>query len=224
MIGYWSRLVNGENSKIAFHIYSIAHVKHDNIDSNFRSVWLDKIKSILGNLERDNLWQARSFNADLKSEHKRFRKTAFEEQWQEDIEKDHRCSYYTFFKKEFLQEQYIKTLDLGNAITLAQLRTNNCKKFPTNKYKFVVDEWNVLCPLCDSGESGDELHYIFRCKNFEKVRPDFFIKIVISGPQTDISNLTMVLNNDRLGHLTRLAKFVRHVEFTLQHHFEAASI
>ena len=78
MIGYWSRLVNGENSKIAFHIYSIAHVKHDNIDSNFRSVWLDKIESILGNLERDNLWQARSFNADLKSENKRFRKTAFE--------------------------------------------------------------------------------------------------------------------------------------------------
>ena len=115
---------------------------------------------------------ARSFNHNVKAEYKR--KDDFEEKWQDVVSNDARCGYYAMFKENLVQEQYLKLLDVGNAITLAQLRTNNCKQFPTNKYRFNTYEWDVLCPLCNTQECGDELHYIFRCPRFEKIRPNFF--------------------------------------------------
>ena len=138
----------------------------------------------------------------------------------DEIDKDARCGYYAMFKTEHSQEQYISKLDVGNAITLAQLRTNNCKYFPTNKFRFISHQWDVSCPLCDTGESGDEIHYIFRCPKFAQKRPNFSRKIERTGLQTDITSLNLLLNDNRLGHLTRLAKFVRHIEFLLKAYYE----
>ena len=220
MIGYWSRLVNGSENKIAYQVYRIAHSKHVNPESNFNSDWLAEIKDILRSINREDLWVARSFSIDLKLEHKRSRKEKYLEQWNDEINNDPRCGYYAMFKTEHAQEQYISKLDVGNALTLAQLRTNNCKNFPTNKFRFISYQWDVSCPLCDTGESGDEIHYIFRCPKFEQKRPNFDRKIESSGLQTDITSLNLLMNDDRLGHLTRLAKFVRHIEFVLKAYYE----
>ena len=38
--------------------------------------------------------------------------------------------------------------------------------------------------------------------------------------QNDIHNLSLLLQNDKLGHLTRLAKFTSQVERTLKNHYE----
>ena len=220
MISYWSRLINGPQRKIASQVYHIARRYYENIESGFNSKWLEEVKLTLADINRTELWDAHTHSIDLKSEHKRIRKILYKEEWSECVENDPRCSYYQCFKSELVEEKYMKLCDIGNAITLAQLRTNNCKQFPTNRLRFVETAWDTNCPLCSTGENGDEVHYIFRCPIFSNTRPEFFRKFCSQGTQNDITNLSFLLNNDKLGHLIRLAKFTSQVERTLKNHYD----
>ena len=220
MLSYWSRLINGPQRKIASQVYYIARRYHENTEREFSSKWLDEIKNALADINRPELWDAPTHSNDLKSEHKRLRKTLYKNVWLENVQNDPRCSYYQCFKSELVEENYMKLTDIGNAITLDQLRTNNCRQLPTNRLRFVETAWDTSCPLCSMGENGDEIHYIFRCPFFTNTRPSFFRELSEQGTQNDIHNLSLLLQNDRLGHLTRLAKFTSQVERTLKNHYE----
>ena len=107
MIGYWSRLINGSENKIAYQVYRIAHSKHVNPENSFKSDWLAEINNILRGMNKEDLWAARSFSTDLKLEHKSSRKEAYQEQWLDDIDRDARCGYYAMLTTEPSQEQYM---------------------------------------------------------------------------------------------------------------------
>ena len=107
----------------------------------------------------------------------------------------------------------LQILSSADAISIAKLRTNNCNVIPTNKFKYShAQDPDLTCPLCQSNEIADESHYIFKCHHFNRSRPVFIT------PQTDSPSLVSLLrdNQDSTGFLTRLAKFVRKVEFALK--------
>ena len=215
IINYWSQLVNGPDKKIASQIYKLAKLKNDCAHDPFKSAWMDKVKSILITCEKEDLWNSESFTCNIKQIHKRIREKAFSVKWKSKVETDLLCRSYATFKKDFKQEEYMKHHDQGCAILLAQLRTNNCVGIPTVKLRYARDEPNLDCPLCkQQGVTGNEAHYLLSCPAVQLRRPKY--KKGKDPTSTPLLNLTDILSCNRIGHITRLAKFVQYFTLTLK--------
>ena len=63
------------------------------------------------------------------------------------------------------------SLPVNQAIAIAQVRSRNNKVFPVTKHKF-DQELELNCPLCNSLDPADEIHYLFRCPLFHNIRKD----------------------------------------------------
>ena len=59
MIGYWTRLVNGNKDKLAFKLYN-----HMLNTPNFQSKWINKIQNIQTEIGRPDIWQYKNLNLD----------------------------------------------------------------------------------------------------------------------------------------------------------------
>ena len=86
----------------------------------------------------------------------------FEVEWSTEKSNNVRCVLYNLLKPDHSQERYLETLSSADAITIANLRTNNCNVIAANKFKYSHAPNVVLtCPLCQSNEVANEAHYIY---------------------------------------------------------------
>ena len=61
---------------------------------------------------------------------------------------------------------------------LCHLRTGN-HKLPISKQRYINEEVDVTCLLCEENENCDEFHVIFKCKFFDETRKIFLKKFII---------------------------------------------
>ena len=65
-------------------------------------------------------------------------------------------------------ESYLKEVDPALAYSLIKFRTRT-NHLPVTKGRF-NEKAIVSCNLCQTGEVGDEIHYLFKCQYFEDLR------------------------------------------------------
>ena len=59
MVNYWSKLINGKDSKLI--LYKYMYIK--NYHGQYQSSWFDNVKSILDNCGFSNIWESQgNFN------------------------------------------------------------------------------------------------------------------------------------------------------------------
>ena len=78
-------------------------------------------------------------------------------------------------------EEYLTLLDMADKYIITTFRTRTHHLLVTNR-RFHRSDENITCPLCPTGEVGDEPHYLFKCRFFEKDRKKFIPQSLLELP------------------------------------------
>ena len=122
------------------------------------------------------------------------------------------------FKSKLEFEQYLQ-LERKYSITLSRFRASNHKlPITTGRHQEVKRE-HRLCRLCDSGEVGDEYHYILNCTFFHEARSKH-IKEEYSQNNPSPHNpqlMCKLFNSTDNRELVHLAVFCKHIMDHFEH-------
>ncbi|CAG2256342.1 unnamed protein product [Mytilus edulis] len=160
IINYWTKLLSGKQEKLPAILYKYSLYKYKNYIT-----WLKHVKSILDESGLSFVWDTQYFVNDtwLYTIVKQNLVDQFKQKWHTNVQESPKAINYRMYKENCEFEYYFKNLDDRNIITLCRLRTGN-HRFPieTGRWENVARE-NRKCLLCNSGDIGDEFHYIFMC-------------------------------------------------------------
>ena len=97
MIAYWSRLITGNQSKIAYKIYQIMIHTTD-----FNSKWIECIKSILNGIRRSDIWinQSTYINDDTHKIVKKILIDQYQQQWHNNLQKSTKGTNYGLLEEK----------------------------------------------------------------------------------------------------------------------------
>ena len=114
---------------------------------------------------------------------------------------------YRIIKENHCFEQYLTKLNFLQRRTLCKFRTGN-HRLPVTASRYSNSVVNTTCNLCNSGETCDEFHVLFKCKFFEEKRILFLKKFYYKKP----SSMKMCsLFNGTYTQLSNLAKFTNYI-------------
>ena len=156
MIAYWNKLLLSKDKKISVQIYKFMTSQNN---SEFK--WIQKIKSILNTVGRNDLW-VKQKNITNKNIHKQIKQTLidqFKQSWHAQLTQSNKGLIYNSFKITHEFEAYFKILPRYQSFLLYKYRSAN--------HRLIVEtaRWDGtafnerICPLCDLGEVGTERHY-----------------------------------------------------------------
>ncbi len=181
MIGYWSRLISGKNTKLCYVMYQCL-LQLDRLGL-YTSPWLACIKNICNDCGMSGMWLLQDVP------NSRWVKKAVEQRlkdqwlvtWHHNLETKSLSSNYRVFKTDFGREQYLEKLTKGDRLLVTKFRTCN-NRLPVNvgRYQGVSREDRV-CNKCNVEVVGDEFHVLFECTDVEIVRlrnmyiPNYYI-------------------------------------------------
>ena len=154
MIGFWQRIINGKQDKIAFKLYKILFSMHER--NLFPSKWLLIIENCLNVTGFSNVWQSQeNVPLNIAKSVKLKRMDNFKHEWLELVFNFSKCLNYRIFKTELVFEQYLNLLPYDLASALCQIRTLS-HKLPVEHGRFRgVDRDDRICELCFSNRLGD---------------------------------------------------------------------
>ena len=171
--------------KISHIMYKIVQERQRN--GGFQSQWLAHVQdslnqSGLGNIFGDEaITTSHSF---IKATVKRRLTDIGYQDWHSTVMDSSHCYNYRIFKKELNLDTYLVNLDAKNRTCLSRFRCgNHSLPIVTGRYTR-VEHSERKCPLCKSGDIGDEFHYIFHCSAFDHDRSILLANNVRSRPST----------------------------------------
>ena len=167
MISFWSNLIQGDPEKLSSKLYRYM------LDlENFNSKWLNKIRTILTNVGRYDIWLLQ--NGKEAALCKLYLKQTLHDQnlqnWHDSLRNSNKGQMYSIYKDNIQFEPYLTILKRNEYLILAKFRTGN-HYLPVEK-----DRWNGVeiserkCNLCNLHDIGDEMHYLLKCPFFETSR------------------------------------------------------
>ena len=212
MVSFWFSLIHGKQSKISALLYKLVVRKHLDERSPFNSKWFQGIKDSLEELGLAHVWHDEGRGYDpgkvLRSIQVRS-DVLFDARWCRERDEDRHGSFelYRLFKPVRFLSPYLVELRYSERRALSRFfcRSNF---LPCSDFRLIRNDplFDPTCLVCQN-EIGDELHYIFRCPNFARVRArllDFSERV---GSEEE--KLVSLLQTDSLAELSHLAKFLR---------------
>ena len=134
------------------------------------------------------------------------------------MQENSQCTNYLMFKQDLQIEKYLLSLDNSLKYNLAKFRTRT-HHLPVTKARFnKVDPIDVSCPLCESGKTGDEYHYLFTCEFFRNSRAKFIPKCLMSNESPDRMK-KIFMDEENLGNIAHFAKTIMKV-FTFKRNLD----
>ena len=201
MLNFWSKLVNGRNSKLSSILYRYVFFQY--VHNQYQSPWLKTVQSILNESGFGNLWQSQGdFNPNwLNLSLKQRLQDQFQQKWRSDIENSPKALCYKLFKECFEFEAYLDVLPDKNRILFCKFRTCNHRlPIETGRWQ-AIERSDRRCNLCNCSEIGDEYHYILQCQYLVNDRKHFInsyfrsrINVVKFGQLFQSNNKTLLMN------------------------------
>jgi hypothetical protein len=124
--------------------------------------------------------------------------------WNEKVQSGSRCKNYRIFKETLELEFYLTNLKPILRIAMSKFRCAN-NKLPSNDYRYIGNDAEKICKLCNIKEVGDEFHYLFICTHFKNERKMYLKKYYIVKPNTFKMNKLFNTKNKKT--LVMLARF-----------------
>lgn len=208
MINYWCRIISGKQSKFSYFMYQ----KLRHLNSNTK--WISKIKQILDEAGRSDIWLSEPANVNCASLISQTLKDQFLQEWSTRLDKSSKGLNYRIFKEHIVLEPYFYKLPTALYLNLAKLRTGN-HRFPCERGRWLgIDISERKCILCDLQDIGDEYHYVLICPFFTDVRKKYIQTYYTTNP--NILKYKQLLSDNSLPQLQRLAVFARILIHTVQ--------
>ena len=209
MINFWSNIVLGNENKLSYTIYSLCKHRYDN--GLPTSEWFLNIVNLLNSYGIQTMPESivgikavvRQVHIALKHE--------YLSKWETKINNSPKCStLYKHIKTVFEREHYLTNLPYNLRIALSRLRTSN-HKLPVESGRYrrnYVPRESRFCTKCDSGQMGDEYHFLLVCTNPELIalRERYISPYYVINPNMD--KLTELFNNQGQK-LLKLARYIK---------------
>ena len=211
MVNFWSKMVNGDDNRIAKILYKYMFLK--NSDNQFRSDWLKYIKDILDKCGYSNIWLSQgNFNSKwlgISLKQKLF--DQFQQKWRADIDCSPKGLAYKLYKQNFEFEEYLNILNDKDRITYCRFRTGN-HKLPIETGRWNKIERNLrYCNLCHCNEIGDEFHYTLQCSSLANFRSQYLDTFFLH--RCNILKFEKLFQLKIKNKLKKLCKFIRVITF-----------
>ena len=168
IINFWGNIACGNKNKLAYIIYSLCRQRYIN-DPLSSSDWFVNLASLVNRygIQGDVPNQEAIVKEVIKRMHLNL-KNEYITDWLFKVNNTDKCEVlYKHIKSNFETEYYLSNLPNVLRLALSRIRTCN-HKLPIEAGRFGVDSTarqNRICNKCDSGNVGDEFHFILTCKN-----------------------------------------------------------
>ena len=156
-----------------------------------------------------------SIIANFKNIVKRKLKDQFLQNWTEQVNTSSMGINYRIFKTQFTFENYLSTLPQSLKKAMVKFRTCN-NNLPVNRSRYYdIPRYERLCQFCNSGDIGDEYHYLLVCKHMPVLQERQLLvkRYFYTNPNT--LKFSQLLNISKITALKKLAKFMKFIIDTL---------
>ena len=163
MLNFWIRILTGKTSKFSHQIY--LYMLNSN-EQGFKC--LNYVQSILNEVGRQDIWVRQPDSVPI-STGKIVKQILLDQFFQNRnslLQNSSKGKNYALFKDNIHAEKYLSVLNGTLVKTKLRFRTGN------HKLPVEVGRWNNIelaerkCQLCQTSNTGDELHYILECSFF----------------------------------------------------------
>ena len=211
VITFWVNLLTGRQDKFSYKLYIICLLLYKRGLIIFK--WMENVVKILNEngfssifddqLLLDGKYLKNIFLPKIKT-------TIRDQAVQALFEKINEPQSF-FYYKDLITfhglQKYLKKMPPDIWIPLIKIRTSN------HKLPVEIQSWRMffkpreerICNICNSGEVGDELHYLASCTVFSEDRQKY-IPFIIEDSSTQ--NFLKILKSDNIRILRGLAKFL----------------
>ena len=157
MITFWANMIY--SNKLSTSLYALLYKQN--------SQWVRCVKGILDDCGLSYIWHNQSFSSISSLKRQVFHSLLdqFTQSWRSDVFASPKGMNYRIFKERLQLENYLLKLPFKKCKLLCRFR---CCNF---KLPIETGRWNNTprserkCNICNSNDSGDEFHYLFRCKD-----------------------------------------------------------
>lgn len=211
MLNFWIKLAQSEDHKFSKTIYTLMKHLHDK--DVYHAKWISKVKYVLdssgfGTVWRDQNtikveWFKKALNLRLLDMNR--------QTWASEVTTNVLCTNYTKFKEDLQFEKYILQLEIPDRISLTKFRCGN-HNLPISDRRYLgafVADGLKYCEMCNSGEIGDEYHYILKCPSIKAMREKYIDRYYYNRP-TD-AKFFLLFNSKVCTVQLKLVKFVKYI-------------
>ena len=206
IINYWYRVATSNSNKLSNIMYRLVRVMHER--RILHSPWIYYIKKVLNECGMGIDWNSPSdCNSNWLNKALKLRLSdIFKQNWHISINEMSSCINYRLFKQNHIFEKYLEILEPINRISFARFRCGN-SKIPVVLGRYnnqPIDE--CVCNLCNSGDVGDEFHYIMKCTFFERDRVNLIPRYYWRNPNAITFESLFCSKNKNV--LIKISKFI----------------
>lgn len=208
-ITYWSKLVNGKQSKFSCILYKLSRKLNE--QGNIHLSWISYVKKILNECGFPYIWESQNFRSTdwLKCTVKQRLFDQFVQIWHASMFNSPKALNYRIFKTNFEFEEYFSILNIKEAVRLCRFRTtNNYLPIETGRWRNVARE-NRYCHLCNCEKIGDEYHYILECTSIHDQRKIYLPRYYLKRYNT--FKFCELMTSKKQSLLKRLCIFIKHI-------------
>ena len=127
---------------------------------------LMKVHSLLDSLGLSYIWSNQIHTIEsCKRVVKQRLMDQFIQEWQSRVAENSVCSNYRSFNKKFCFEEYLTYLSSILRQRVLKFWVSNHRLPIQQRRSLGIPRDERICTVCDSGEVGDEFHYLFNCSN-----------------------------------------------------------
>ncbi len=210
MLGFWYGLCStshSESPKISNLMFQLCSKLY--YASDYKLPWLMKVHSLLDSLGLSYIWSNQIHTIEsFKRIVKQRLMDQFIQEWQSRVAENSVCSNYRLFKKKFCFEEYLTYLPSILRQRVLKFRLSNHRLPIQQRRSLGIPRDERICTVCDSGEVGDEFHYLFNCsnENVKRNRTKYVDKYYTHHP--NVPKFCSLMNMTSKSKNIKLAKFI----------------
>ena len=132
----------------------------------------------------------------------------FIQEWQSRVAENSVCSNYRLFEKKFCFDEYLTYLPSIPSQRVLRFRLCNHRLPILQRRSLGIPRDKRICTFCDSGEVGDEFHYLLNRsnKNIKRNRTKYVDKYYTHPP--NVPKFCSLMDMTSKSKNVKLAKFV----------------
>ena len=210
MLGFWYGLCStshSESPKISNLMFQLCSKLY--YASDYKLPWLMKVHSLLDSLGLSYIWSNQIHTIEsFKRIVKQRLMDQFIQEWQSRVAENSVCSNYRLFKKKFCFEKYLTYLPSILRQRVLKFRLSNHRLPIQQRRSLGIPRDERICTVCDSGEVGDEFHYLLNCsnENVKRNRTKYVDKYYTHHP--NVPKFCSLMNMTSKSKNIKLAKFI----------------
>lgn len=208
MIGFWYRIINGNEKKLSSIMYKILYNLHEK--DRYSSPWLTYIQNILQRCGLNFVWTGQA-GVNLNVTHllhlvKRTLQDQFIQDWSEKVSNENSFLSYRIFKSNFGYEDYLNMLPKYLLFPMTEFRIGSPWLDCNNRRNLQFPRHERICSKCNRQEEGNEFHFLFQCSILDEIRLTYIPGYYRIRPNA--FKMESLLSNNNRNVMLNLAKFV----------------